>query len=594
MVNAPTTAKQPPSWWREGVNLYQIYPSSYKDDSNGDGLGDLRGIINKLDYIKSLGVDGIWLCPHYKSPRVDEGYDISDYNDIHEPFGTMDDCLELIEAVHARGMKIMFDLVINHCSDQHEWFKESRSSKDNAKRDWFIWRPARMIDGVRHPPNNWRACFGGSVWEWDELTQEYYLHYFVPEQPDFNWENPEVRAALFDKAIKFWLDRGVDGFRIDTVNMYSKYLDFPDAEVVAPDTPWQPAGHYFSNGPRLREFLREMRKEAFSKYDCFTIGECPNTPSLDKILSYISTDSEALDCTILFEGQDVDHGGSTKYPLMAKEWKLSEFKRIAAFAQQLADPEHKAHALSYLENHDQARSVSRFASDAPEHRLASSKLLATHLLTLSGSTIIYQGQEIGMINAPKEWDIDEEYLDVNTINTWKEIKADAEATKDSTLLERGRAGIQLTARDHARTPMQWDNTEHAGFSKNLQPGKKPWYRVMESYAEGLNVAAQDGDAKSTLNFYRSMLRLRKQHADVLVTGRFKLHDPAGEETVIYTKTALDGSRTALVALNFTADKQTFTVPAELEGKDASLLLSTLAKDGANRELEAYEARIYLY
>ncbi|BGP40929.1 hypothetical protein JCM10449v2_004894 [Rhodotorula kratochvilovae] len=593
MVNAPTIAKQPPSWWHEGVSIYQIYPSSYKDDLNGDGVGDLRGIINKLDYIKSLGVDAIWLCPHYKSPRVDEGYDISDYNDIHEPFGSMGDCLELIEAVYARGMKILFDLVVNHCSDQHDWFKESRSSKTNPKRDWFYWKPPKMVDGVRHPPNNWRSCFGGSVWEWDEHTQEYYLHYFCPEQPDLNWENPEVRRAIYDTAILFWLDRGVDGFRIDTVNMYSKYLEFPDAEVVAPETPWQPAGQFFSNGPRLREFLQEIRKETFAKYDCFTIGECPNTPSLEKILSYISTDSEALDCTILFDLMDLDHGGG-QYPLMAREWKLSDFKRLTAFAQQLADPEHKAHALTYLENHDQARSVSRFASDAPEHRLASSKLLATYLLTLSGSIILYQGQEIGMINAPKDWDIDAEYLDVNTINTWRELKADAAAANDPSLLERGRAGIQLTARDHARTPMQWDSSAHAGFSTGLKEGKKPWYRVMESYAEGLNVAAQDGDAKSTLNFYRSMVRLRQAHRDVLVTGRFELHDKDGEETIVYTKTALDGSRTALVALNFTAEKQPFVVPGALDGKEGSLLLSTLAKDGGNRELEAYEARIYLY
>ncbi|GAA5917560.1 hypothetical protein JCM5296_004356 [Sporobolomyces johnsonii] len=589
MVNAPTEKKQLPSWWKGGVSIYQVYPISYKDD-NGDGKGDLRGLINKLDYLKSLGVDAIWLCPHYKSPRVDEGYDISDYKDIHEPFGTLEDCQELIDQAHARGLKIMFDLVVNHCSDQHAWFKESRSSKTNPKRDWFYWKPPRMIDGVRHPPNNWRTFFGGSVWEWDETTQEYYLHYFCKEQPDLNWENPDVRRAIYDDAILFWLNRGVDGFRIDTVNMYSKFLDFPDAEVVAPETPWQPAGQYMTNGPRLQEFLREMRRETFSKYDCFTIGECPNTPSIEQILKYISTDAEALDCTILFDVMNLDHSGG-QYPLMAREWKLPEFKHWTEFSQELAKPEHKAHALSYLENHDQARCVSRFASDAPEHRLASSKLMATYLLTLSGSIIIYEGQEIGMINCPKEWDIDAEYKDVNTINTWRELKHDAAAQSDPSLLERGKAGIQLTARDHARTPMQWDSSPNAGFSVN--PDAKTWMRVMDSYQDGLNVAAQENDAKSTLNFYRALLRLRKEHQDLFVEGRFELHDKDHDKTMVFTKTAPDGARTALVVLNFSPDQQAFEVPAKLADGKGKLLFSTVANDDVP-ELEAYEARVYLY
>ncbi|GAA5996855.1 glycoside hydrolase family 13 protein [Rhodotorula paludigena] len=587
MVNAPAEQKKLPSWWSGGSVVYQIYPASFKDD-NGDGYGDLRGIINKLGHIKSLGVDAIWICPHYKSPRVDEGLYVD--TDIHEPFGTREDCQELIDAVHAHGMKIMFDLVVNHCSDQHAWFKESRSSKTNPKRDWFYWKPPRMIDGVRHPPNNWRSCFGGSVWEWDEHTQEYYLHYFCPEQPDLNWENPETRQAIYNDAIRYWLDRGVDGFRIDTVNMYSKYLDFPDAKVVAPETLWQPAGDFFSNGPRLQEFLREMRKETFSKYDCFTIGELPNTPSLEKILSYISTDAEALDCTILFDLADLDHRGG-QYPLMGRNWALSQFKALTAFAQQLAEPEHKAHALTYLENHDQARSVTRYASDAPEHRLTSSKLLATYLLTLSGSIIIYEGQEIGMINAPKDWDIDTEYLDVNTINTWREIKHDAKVQNDPSLLERGRAGIQLTARDHARTPMQWDGSENAGFSSN--PDAKPWYRVMESYAEGLNVAAQEDDPNSTLNFYRQLVSLRKAHKDLFILGRFQLLDPGNDQTMLFTKTALDGSQVAFVALNFSAEKQPFELPIELTARQNQLLISTLGKSSESRELDAYEARVYL-
>ncbi|GAA5821069.1 hypothetical protein JCM11251_001947 [Rhodosporidiobolus azoricus] len=589
MVNAAVEKRQTPSWWKEGTVVYQIYPASYKDD-NGDGLGDLRGIINKLDYIKQLGVDAVWLSPHFKSPRVDEGYDISDYKDIHEPFGSLEDCQELIDKAHEKGLKIMFDLVVNHCSDQHAWFKESRSSKDSPKRDWFYWKPPKYIDGDRHPPNNWRTCFGGSVWEWDETTEEYYLHYFCKEQPDLNWENPKVRRAIYDDAVLFWLERGVDGFRIDTVNMYSKHLDFPDAPVVAPDTPWQPAGQFFCDGPRLKEFLQEMNRETFAKYDTLTIGEFPGKPSLDHILNYISVDAEALNSTILFLLMDLDHQGG-RYPLMPKSWSLRDWKRITEFMQELAKPEHKAHAMTYIENHDQARCVSRFASDVPEHRLASSKLMATYLLTLSGSLIIYQGQEIGMINCPKDWSIEEEYKDVNTINTWTEIKQDAKRSGDDSLLERGRAGIQLTARDHARTPMQWDNSKNSGFSPEGS-NAKPWMRVMDSYAEGLNVAAQDKDTTSTLNFYRTLLQLRKEHRDLFTLGRFELFDKNNEKTMVYTKTAQDGSKTALVALNFSPEKQAYEVPPSLEGKDGKLLFATVGSEG--QELKPYEAAVFLY
>ncbi|KAG0666927.1 alpha-glucosidase mal12 [Rhodotorula mucilaginosa] len=569
-----------PAWWKDGIIIYEVYPASFKDD-NGDGIGDLRGLIAKLPYLKSLGIDAIWLAPHYKSPRLDEGYDISDYRDIHEPFGTLQDCQELIASAHSHRLKILFDLVINHCSDQHAWFQESRQDKTNPKRDWFYWKPPRYDEaGVRHPPNNWRSCFGGSVWQC-----------FLPEQPDLNWGNPEVRQAIYRDAVRFWLDRGVDGFRIDCSNMLSKRLDFPDAPVVAPRTPWQPAGDFLSNGPRLKEFLRELRKENFNHYDCFSIGELPNTPGLATVLSYISTEAEALDAVIQFDHVDLDHNHKEGYPLLKQEWKLSEFKRLAEFAQQLADPKNKAHALTYLENHDQARSVSRFASDAPEHRLASSKMLATYLLTMSGSVILYQGQEIGMVNAPKDWDIDTEYKDVGTIATWREMKEDSERLNDPSLLERAREGIQLTARDHSRTPMQWDSSPNAGFSTNADA--KPWMRVMDSYREGLNVTEQEEDPNSTLNFYRKMLALRKEHKDVFTLGRFDHFDKENEATMIYTKTAQDGSRAALVVLNFTAESHSFEVPATLKGKIGQLLFSTV--DGeADSPLAAYEARVFLY
>lgn len=373
--------------------------------------------------------------------------------------------------------------------------------------------------------------------------------------------------------------------------MYSKYTDFPDAPIVAPETPWQPAAQFMTNGPHLKEYLRELRKETFDHYDCFSMGELPHTPQLQQILSYISTEAEALDSVIQFDLMDLDHGGG-QYPLMPREWKLSDFKRVTEFSQQLADPKNHAHAVTYIENHDQARAVSRFASDAPEHRVASAKMLATYLLTLSGSTIIYQGQEIGFINAPKDWDIEKEYIDVNTINTWREIKADAAKSGDESLLERGRKGIQLTARDHARTPMHWDSTHNAGFTPNSNA--KPFMRVMESYKEGINVADQENDPESVLNFYRKMLALRKEYRDLFMLGQFELVDKENEKTMSYIKTAQDGKSAALVVLNFSAEPQAYEVPTSLEHRSGGkLLLSTTGGDG-NGKLGAYEARVFLY
>lgn len=289
--------KERQPWWKESV-VYQIYPASYKD-SNGDGVGDLPGIISELDYIKSIGVDVIWICPMYDSPQVDMGYDIRDYENVYPPYGTVQDMETLIAETHKRGMRIILDLVINHTSDQHKWFQESRSSKDNPKRDWYIWRPAKYVNGERKPPNNWRSNFGGSVWTWDEHTQEYYLHLFCPEQPDVNFENDETRKAIYKSAITFWLDKGVDGFRIDTVNMYSKPADLADAPITEPDAEYQFAGFQYCNGPRMHEFLGEMNA-IFSKYDAMTVGECPNTPDIEGVIKYVSAREKQLDMVFQF------------------------------------------------------------------------------------------------------------------------------------------------------------------------------------------------------------------------------------------------------------------------------------------------------
>jgi oligo-1,6-glucosidase len=284
-------------WWKEGV-VYQIYPASYKD-SNGDGIGDIPGIISKLDYIQSVGVDIVWICPMYGSPQVDMGYDISDYEAVYPPYGTIQDMELLIAETHRRGMRIILDLVINHTSDQHKWFQESRSSKTNPKRDWYIWRPARYVNGVRKPPNNWRGNFGGSVWQWDEQSQEYYLHLFCPEQPDLNWENEETRRAIYKSAMIFWLDKGVDGFRVDTVNMYSKGTVMADAPVTDPNNEWQFAGYQYCNGPRMHEFLREMN-EILVRYDAMTVGECPHTHDPAHVLRYVGAAQKQLNMVFQF------------------------------------------------------------------------------------------------------------------------------------------------------------------------------------------------------------------------------------------------------------------------------------------------------
>ncbi|SCV74865.1 BQ2448_7894 [Microbotryum intermedium] len=600
-------------WWKEGV-VYQatdrIYPRSFAD-SKGQGEGDIPGIISKLDYLKQLGVDVVWISPFFKSPQFDNGYDIQDYQDVHAPYGKVSDVEDLIAGCHKRGMKVLFDLVINHTSSWHEWFKESRSSKDNPKRDWYIWRPPTYDEnGVRHPPCNWRGCFGGSVWEWDELTQEYYLHYFVPEQPDLNWENPVLRKELYNNAVKFWLDKGCDGFRIDVANMYSKFIDFPDAPITDPSTPWQPAGQFMCNGPRLHEFLKEIHSQVFVNYEsvpfrlelwrslasdstcalrfihcsCTQIGELPNTPDIKEVLKFVAAEAKEFHMVIQFDLADLDRRKG-KFHLMHKEWPLTNFKKITANYQQLTEAKYDAWAVTYLENHDQARSVPRYASDAPEHRVNSAKMLATYLLTVSGTPIIYQGEEIGMINCPKSWPMSE-YKDVQTINQWAEMQQVAAETNDPKLLEEGKFGIQMTSRDHARTPMQWSSEKQAGFST----ADETWMRVMDSYKE-INVAAQQGDESSTIEYYRKLIAFRKQNKALFPYGHFEMLDKDNEQTIVYLKRGDDG-RVALVALNFTAEEQKFYFPSDVKG-EFELVDSLKFGAGQRGVLGAYEAQIYI-
>ncbi|RFU23807.1 hypothetical protein B7463_g12533, partial [Scytalidium lignicola] len=565
-------------WWKDGV-VYQIYPASFKD-SNGDGIGDIPGIISKLDYIKSLGVDIVWVCPFYKSPQVDMGYDISNYEDIHAPYGTLSDVEELIRGCHERGLKVIFDLVINHTSSLHSWFQESRKSKDSAKRDWYIWRPAKYdADGRRMPPNNWRSHFSGSAWTWDEATQEYYLHLFASEQPDLNWENPETRRAIYKSSMLFWLEKGVDGFRVDTVNMYSKDPSLADAPILQPEKFDQLAVDLFCNGPSMFEYLREMN-EIMKPFDVMTVGELPNTPQVDRVLAYVSAKEERLNMVFNFDAVYVGQGADARFN--THPFTLADFKKSLS-KWQSSIIGNDAWTTAFLENHDQGRSISRFASDAPEYRDASGKLLAILTTCLTGTLYIYQGQEIGMINMPKSWPV-EEYKCIKSVNHYNMVKK--LTNNDPAELSKALKGIQQVARDHARTPMQWDSSENAGFTNG--PGR-PWMRVHDEYPS-INVEKQISDPKSILSFWKQMLRLRKQYADLLIYGDYEVYDVENVDTFIFSKTY--GGQYALVVLNFTAKEQGFENPMEEKKRGKLELLVSNVEDPVDT-LKPYEGRVYL-
>lgn len=564
------------AWWREGT-VYQVYPSSFKD-SNGDGIGDIPGIISKLDYIKSVGTDIVWLSPHYKSPQVDMGYDISDYKAIHEPYGTFDDCIKLIQECHNRGLKIIFDLVVNHTSDQHEWFKQSRSSKSNPKRDWYIWKPAKYDEqGNRIPPNNWESYFGGSAWEWDEETQEYYLHLFAKEQPDINWRNLQAREAIYKDAILFWLDRGIDGFRIDTVQIYSKPEDFPDAPERVPGQKLQNPSIIVETGPQLHEILQEMNRKAFSKYDIMTVGE-GSPPSLEKTLEYVSSSRHEIDMLFSFDFGALDH---REIAHTLNDIDMVEMKETVYRWQRLVGKT-DGWTTFFLENHDSGRSISRFASDAtPEARTRSTKFLAVLQATMSGTLYLYQGQEIGIPNLPDEVPIDE-YKDVNSINYYNAVKEDTNNDPDA--LKKAKKYLQKVARDHARSPMQWDASKHSGFTEG-----EPWMIVNPIYPE-VNVAAQEWDADSGLNFWRHILRFRREHKDVMVYGTLEILDKENTKVFTYTK-ASESGRTFLVALNFTDKAVDYNVN-QFASKSTLLLSSIGNVHHQSGSLQPLEAVIY--
>ena len=573
---------QQPKWWKEGV-VYQIYPASFKD-SNDDGIGDIPGIIAQLDYVRDLGIDIVWISPHYKSPQVDMGYDISDFEDIHEPYGTLKDCEDLVREVHARGMRIIFDLVINHTSDQHPWFIESRSSKTNPKRDWYFWRSPKLdSEGNPTRPNNWRSQFTKPAWTWDVETKEYYLHVYASGQPDLNWENEDCRRALYDTSIKFWLDRGVDGFRVDTVNKYSKVKGLPDAPVTEPHEETQIAVCHYANGPRIHEYLREMQA-VMTKYDVMTVGELPNTPDLADVLAYTSPESGELD--MVFNFDTVNLGQTPGNRFLPIPFDKTDFKRNLTKWQKLAET-HGAWPTVFLENHDQGRSVSRFASDLPQYREAAAKMLATVLATMTGTLFVYQGQEIGMVNAPLSWSADE-YKCVRSVNYYNDV---CERTgNDPESLQQARANLHRVARDHARVPMQWDDGPNAGFC-----GKdaSPWMSVLENHVD-INVANQTGREDSVLEFWRAILKLRKQNAALFVYGRFELVEQHRDLLMFFKTDPITGQRVLTVA-NLSKTRVHVEEPPQFCLDKAVLMIknhATIVNDSHVLTLGPFEARVY--
>ncbi|VUC21503.1 unnamed protein product [Clonostachys rosea] len=588
------------TWWKSAV-IYQIYPASFCD-SNGDGVGDIAGITSKLDYIASLGVDAIWISPVYDSPQVDMGYDISNYEAIYPPYGTVHSMKDLIKETHARGMRIMMDLVINHTSDQHAWFKDARSSRSSPKRDWYIWRPAKYSsNGDRLPPNNWRCSFGGgSAWEWDESTQEYYLHLWAKEQPDLNWDNEDARKAIYASAMAFWLDLGVDGFRVDTVNMYSKPNDFPDAPVADPAAPFQPAAMLYCNGPRMHEFIGEMNS-ILAQYGAITVGELLDTADVADILPYVSAEARQLDMIFQFDAVEVGWGRTHKYETTPKNFTLPQFKEAIGKAQNLIMGT-DAWTTVFLENHDLSRSVSRLADDRPEFREAGAKMLALLQACLSGTQYIYQGQEIGAINASKEAYPLENYLDISS-RLFMEMIKERYGASNKKELDRGFNALQHLARDHSRIPMAWNGTaKYGGFSEEAEQAgvdvKQPWMKP-HPLAHEINVATQINDANSVLGWWRKMLQFRKQHEGVLVYGDYYCLGMDDPDTYSFIKQTQDGKGKMLVVLNFAPKEKPWSVPgSEMPMVDVGsshtpkLTLTTYEGRGGSENLAPFEGRVY--
>jgi oligo-1,6-glucosidase len=560
-------------WFRSAV-VYQVYPRSFQD-SDGDGIGDVPGIISRLDYLAELGIDVLWLSPIYTSPQDDNGYDISDYQDIDPTFGTLADVDELIAQAHARGIKVVMDLVVNHTSDEHPWFVESRSSTDNPKRDWYWWRPAREgfaagEEGAE--PTNWESFFSGSTWELDEATGEYYLHLFSRKQPDLNWENPDVREAVHS-MMRWWLDRGVDGFRMDVINMISKVTSLPDGEPVPGNPRLGDGTPYFLNGPRIHEYLQEMHAQVFAgrSGQLLTVGEMPGVTVDDAVL-YTDPAREEVDMVFQFEHVSLDIGTHKwdRSRVDLRDLKAS----LGRWQEALAEVGWNS---LYWNNHDQPRAVSRFGSDAPEHRVASAKLLGTVLHLHRGTPYVYQGEELGMTNVP--FASADDFLDIESVNYYRM------AVESGSDAEQVLGALRLGSRDNARSPMQWDAGPQAGFTTGT-----PWARVAPNHTE-INAEAALADDDSVFHHYRRLIALR--HSEPAVAeGDFTML--AADHPTLYAFTRRHRDTTLLVVANFSADGLDL---GEALGDvsawaDAELVLGNLdAPQSVTAPLRAWEARI---
>lgn len=548
-------------WWKEAV-VYQIYPRSFYD-SNGDGVGDLRGIIEKVDYIASLGVDVIWLNPVYESPNDDNGYDISDYKAIMAEFGTMADWEELLDQLHSRGIRLIMDLVVNHTSDEHEWFIKSRQSRDNEYRDYYIWR-----DGVNgNPPNDWTAHFSGSVWEYDKKTEQYFLHLFTKRQPDLNWENEKVRSSIYE-MMQWWLDKGIDGFRMDTVNMFSKVPGLPPVEAADGKLRW--GGEYFMNGPKIHEYLHEMNQKVLAGKDIMTVGECADVDTATA-LDYVAPEREELDMIFQFEHMSIDHPHENRWAIRA--FDLVEFKRIISRWQ--TELHGKGWNSNYLMNHDQPRAVSRFGDDA-EYRVESAKMLQTMLFTLEGTPYIYQGEEIGMINAGL--DRIEDYRDVEVKNHYRlSIAAGADQAE---LIK----GYMKMSRDNSRTPMQWSSASYAGFST-----AEPWIKPGVSWRE-INIENDLASEESIIQFFRKLVKTRKENP-ALVYGEFEQYLPEDKELFVYSR-QMAGEK-YLIILNFSCSERDISELDSLSSQMRLLIGNYPHQDEEAPDLiKPWEARVY--
>ena len=554
------------AWWKEAV-VYQIYPRSFMD-SNGDGIGDINGITEKLEYLQELGIDVIWLSPVYQSPNDDNGYDISDYQAIMTEFGTMEDFDRMLSRAHELGIKIMMDLVVNHTSDEHAWFVESKKSVDNPYRDFYIWRKGKE-DGSE--PNNWGSCFSGSAWKYDPQTDMYFLHLFSKKQPDLNWDNPDVREHVFD-MMNWWCEKGIDGFRMDVISLISKPEGLPDG--VPGENGYADSG--CANGPHVHEYLKEMNKKVLSHYNLITVGEASGV-TLEEAKKYASADGSELNMVFQFEHVGSGPEGNNRCGKWdSHKMSLPVWKKILSKWQ--TGLEGKAWNSLFLANHDQPRSVSWFGNDSAEYREISAKMLATCLHMMQGTPYVYQGEELGMCNA--YFDKLEDYRDIESLNAYKELTETCGVSHEEMM-----GYLKRISRDNARTPMQWDDSANAGFTTGT-----PWIKVNSNY-KTVNAKQQTTDPDSVFSYYKELIRLRHEN-DIIVYGEYELLEPQNEELFIYTRTW--NNEQLMVLCNFT-DKDV-VIPAAVMAQipaDAQILISNHVGN-LEAVLRPYEARVYRY